>query len=137
MTMTESDRLLVGVGVVLVQDDAILLIRRGREPGIGLWAVPGGKVELGETLVEAARREIAEETGLEIEVGEVLWVGEHISEFGHIVLIDFAGLIVGGQLAAGDDAMEARWVALDEAESLPLTDTMPSLVAVLRARTGT
>jgi 8-oxo-dGTP diphosphatase len=135
--MTGPDPLIVGVGVVLIEDDRILLIRRGREPGKGLWAVPGGKVEHGETLLEAAKREIAEETGLDVEVGDVLWVGEHISEHGHIVLIDFAGSIQGGELAAADDAMEARWISLAEAESLPLTDTMHALVAVLRARSGT
>ncbi|HEY6634873.1 MAG TPA: NUDIX domain-containing protein, partial [Acidimicrobiia bacterium] len=94
MTTTGSDdgglgrRVLVGVGVVLTDADGrLLLIQRGREPGKGLWAVPGGKVEWGEKMRDAARREVAEETGLEVEVGDVVWVGEVIEGEHHIVLI--------------------------------------------------
>jgi 8-oxo-dGTP diphosphatase len=134
--MTNGDRPLVGVGVVLVEDGRILLVERGHEPSKGLWAVPGGKVDLGETLRDAGAREVAEETGLEVEIGEVIWVGEHISEHGHIVLIDFLGSVVGGELTAGDDAERAEWVPLRRAGDYPLTPTMYELIETLGHRPG-
>ena len=73
-----------------------------------------------------------EETGLEIEVGEVVWVGEFIDERNHLVLIDFDGVVVGGNLSASSDAAEARWVLLDEARGYPLTLTMHDLIETLR-----
>lgn len=129
--MTRSERPQVGVGVAVVDDDRILLVKRGREPSKGLWAVPGGKVDWGEPMREAARREVLEETGLDVDVGEVIWVGEHLSEDHHIVLIDFIGAVKGGSLEAADDAEEVRWVDLSVAEDYPLTPTMYELVEEL------
>jgi len=123
----------VGVGVAVVDEGRILLVKRGNEPNRGLWAVPGGKVRRGERLVDTARREALEETGLDVQVGEVVWVGEHIDDTHHIVLVDFAARVVGGRLQPGDDAVEASWVALDEAEALDLTPTMYELLDTLRA----
>ncbi len=82
---------------------------------------------------EAARREVLEETGLEVEIGEAVWVGEYIEDEHHIVLIDFAGRVLGGELNAADDAQDARWVPLDEASEYSLTTTMYDLVDTLRS----
>lgn len=126
-----SSRPVVGVGVVLVSERKLLLIKRGREPGKGLWAVPGGKVDHGETLAEAARREVKEETGLDVEIGEVMWVGESISDHHHLVLIDFRGTVISGDLSPADDAADARWVSLSEMSQYPLTPTMYDLISTL------
>ena len=131
---TRGDRPLVGVGVAVVDEGRILLVRRGNEPGLGLWAVPGGKVDGGERLVDAAAREVEEETGLTVEIGDLVWAGEHISDHGHIVLIDFLGKVIGGVLVAGDDADQAEWVPLEKVREYPLTDTMYDLIEVLLSR---
>jgi 8-oxo-dGTP diphosphatase len=132
--MTASDHHpLVGVGVVVVSEGSILLVQRGREPGRGLWAVPGGKVRRGETMRDAARREAREETGLDVVVGEVVWVGEHIDDEHHLVLVDFAASVAGGRLGAADDADDVRWVPLVDAAGYSLTPTMYDLLDTLRA----
>jgi 8-oxo-dGTP diphosphatase len=131
-----SDSPVCGVGGVVIEDGRILLIQRGRPPGEGLWAVPGGKVHLGETMTGAVRREVFEETGLQVRPGRVVWAGDSIGPGEppdwHFCLVDFLCEVEGGELVAGDDAMTAAWVELGEASSLPLTPTMFDLLDVLK-----
>jgi ADP-ribose pyrophosphatase YjhB (NUDIX family) len=98
-----------------------LLIRRGSPPAKGTWSLPGGKVEPGETHAEAAAREVAEETGLVVDVGELIGT----SEFSRYVVHDFRATVIGGTLAAGDDASDARWYTAAEVRDL---DTSPGLL---------
>ncbi|HLU53111.1 MAG TPA: NUDIX hydrolase [Acidimicrobiia bacterium] len=132
MTHAPVERPVPGVGVAVVANGRVLLVKRGREPGRGLWAVPGGKVELGETLTEAGKREVREETGLDVELGEVIWAGESIGPGStpawHYVLVDFLGRPAGGELSPRDDADDVGWFTAEEARALPLTTTMPSLI---------
>jgi len=125
----------LGVGVVIVDEGRMLVVERDRPPLAGSWALPGGKVRYGELLTDAAVREIREETGLEIELGEVVWVGEALGEGSppehHMVLIDFVGKVVGGELEAGDDARAAAFVPLEKLRCLPLTPTMYDVLDLL------
>lgn len=89
-------------------------------------------MRVGETLKAAAKREAAEETGLDVDVGDIAWVGEHLTDTHHIVLIDFYATVLGGDLDAADDAAEAEWVRLDMVDSYPLTPTMVDLIEKLR-----
>lgn len=128
-----SDRSPVpGVGVAVVRDGRVLLVERGRGALIGKWAVPGGRVEWGESLEAAARREVREETGLDVRLGPVIWAGEYIGPGDpptwHFTLVDYVGFPIGGTLAAGDDARDARWLTVAEAHALPLADSMPTLL---------
>jgi len=111
------------------------MVKRGRAPGQGLWAVPGGRVEWGEPLQVAVRREVREETGLDVEVGDLVWVGELVSPEGsprsHFVILDYRATVVGGRLSAGDDAEEVGFVTFAEARELPMPSTMWELLEVL------
>jgi ADP-ribose pyrophosphatase YjhB (NUDIX family) len=134
--MTNSaHRPIPAVGVAVVENGALLMVRRGRGPNAGLWAVPGGKVDYGESLRDAAVREVKEETGVDIEVEQVVWVGDAMGPGDppawHYTLVDFQARRRGGTAAAADDAEEVAWVALDQALELPLTPTMPGLIEVL------
>jgi 8-oxo-dGTP diphosphatase len=126
-----------GVGAVIVADDRILLVRRGRGAHAGRWAVPGGKQRFGETMREAVAREVLEETGLVVDVGDVVWVGDALDDGDppawHYALVDFACTVAGGDLRPGDDALDVAWVTLAEARELDLTPTMPALLDGLGA----
>jgi 8-oxo-dGTP diphosphatase len=109
------DRPIVGVGAVIVDQDRVLLIKRGSPPLLGEWSLPGGVVELGETLRAAAEREALEETGLVVNAGTVIEVldriipGKEAAPQYHYVLIDFLCTVHGGELCAGGDAADVRW----------------------------
>ncbi|HUJ64683.1 MAG TPA: NUDIX domain-containing protein [Acidimicrobiales bacterium] len=111
------------VGAIAVDDDLILLIRRGRGPAQGVWSVPGGRVEAGETLAEAVVRELYEETGLlGVCEGLVGWV-ERFVEDCHYVILDFSVTILSTvDPVAGDDAAEAAWVPLADVAELTLAE---------------
>ncbi len=118
----------VAVGAVVFKDRQVLLVRRGQAPARGLWAIPGGSMELGETLQEAAEREIFEETGVTIRAGEPILAFDVIErdDIGrvryHYVIVDMIADYVTGGLKAGDDAAEARWVSAAELKTLDASD---------------
>ena len=140
--MSAVKRPVVGVGVVVLRDDSVLLIRRGRPPRLGDWSIPGGKQELGEGVRDTALREVLEETGCGIRLIGLIDVVDGIRRDGdggivsHYTLIDFAAEWVGGEPVAGDDAAEARWVPLDGLEPYRLwrkTTRIISEAVALRA----
>jgi len=113
--MTEPPRPVPCVGVVCLRGAEVLLIKRGKEPRLGQWSIPGGRMEWGETVTDAALRELREETGVEAELLGLIEVLDHISEHGHAVLIDFAARWTSGEPVSGDDAADARFFPLEEA----------------------
>ena len=112
------------MGAVIKDDRGrLLLIKRGHAPGAGLWSLPGGRVEPGETDTEALVREMREETGLEIEAGQLIGRVRRPGPDGAVLDIrDYAATVAGGTLRAGDDAADARWVDTSELASLPVTE---------------
>jgi ADP-ribose pyrophosphatase YjhB (NUDIX family) len=124
----------VAVGAfVFDRDGRVLLIERGRPPGEGLWTVPGGKLEMNETLAQAVAREVREETGLVVEVGALACVVERMTEGYHYVILDYLARVIGGELAAASDVRAATFVDSDELARLPLTDGLLPLIARARA----
>jgi ADP-ribose pyrophosphatase YjhB (NUDIX family) len=119
----------LAVGAIVIHDDSLLMVRRGHEPNKGLWTVPGGRVEAGEYLSDALRREVREETGIDIEVGDLLGILEVAGEE-HFVILDFlAQPLDDATPSASDDAAEARWVPLRDVAKL---DCTPRFVDTLR-----
>ena len=139
------ERPIVGVGGVVIEDKRVLLIRRGTEPLKGQWSIPGGTLELGETLVEGAARELKEETGLEVSVLEMIELFERIN-FGrgadqawktleerrrprfHFVIVDYLCERVSGEVMAGSDVTDVEWANEDELEKFSLTPTATRVI---------
>lgn len=122
------DRPVLGIGALIIEENRILLVERGREPLRGYWSLPGGVLETGETLHEGIRREVLEETGLVIEPLQVVEVFERIirdadgrAEY-HYVLVDYLCTVSGGVMAAADDACRAEWFPKQHLAELRLTE---------------
>jgi 8-oxo-dGTP diphosphatase len=125
---------LVGVGAIIIEDDRVLLVKRAHPPLQAQWSIPGGVLEVGEMVREAALREAREETGLIVEPGELLGVYDRILYNAekrvqyHYVLIDFLCRRVGGELLAADDAAEVRWFTREELPRLNLTEDTQDVI---------
>jgi mutator protein MutT len=127
-------RPLVGVGAVIRKGRRVVVVRRKAPPFEGQWSIPGGLVEVGESLREAVAREAREETGLTVEVGELLEVFERILPDArgrtkyHFVLLDYLCRPVGGRLRAGSDAAEAQWAASRQLDRLAIADSAKRVI---------
>jgi ADP-ribose pyrophosphatase YjhB (NUDIX family) len=116
--------------VIMDRGNRLLLIKRGHEPGTGLWSLPGGRIEPGETDQQAVAREILEETGLRVECGDLLGTVELPGLAGAVIEVsDYRAVVTGGELAPGDDAADARWVSAAELDALPLTSGLAGYLA--------
>ena len=129
----------VAVGAVVFKDGCVLLVRRGKPPGEDLWAIPGGSVEIGETLQAAAEREILEETGIQIRALKPIYTFDVIDRDAagkvrfHYVIVDLAADYIMGEPVAGDDALEARWVSALEINDLGVS---AATLKLLKSRYG-
>lgn len=125
------------VGVVCLRGDEVLLIRRGTAPRLGEWSLPGGRIEPGERAVDAALRELAEETGVEARILGLVDVVDGVfpEAARHYVLIDYAAEWIGGEPVAGDDAADARFMPLDQAlAAVDWSETRRIIVEAVRIR---
>ncbi len=128
----ESPR--VGVGALVIHENKVLLIKRGVAPSEGLWAVPGGSLELGETLQAGAERETLEETGVKVSVKKPVYAFDYIERDDdgnikfHFVIVDLLADYVSGEPVGRDDALEARWVGKEGIKTLPLGENTLKLL---------
>jgi mutator protein MutT len=133
---------IIGIGAVIVEHGRALLVRRATEPLIGEWSVPGGMLELGETLRDGVRREVLEETGIAVEPGEVLDVFDSIftdtlgrTQY-HYVLIDYLCRPLSGEARAGSDVSDVRWVNTDALPAMNLRESIEQVVRKGLQRAG-
>ena len=128
------ERPVVGVGGVVIEDGRALLIRRGHPPLEGEWSIPGGTLEVGEALLDAVQRELAEETGIEVRVGDLIEVFERIfpDKKGHpkyhFVILDYLCEVVHGTARAGSDVTHVAWAAESDLQKYSLTPTAMRVV---------
>jgi ADP-ribose pyrophosphatase len=129
----------VATGAVVIKNDKVLLVKRKNSPSKNRWAIPGGRVMAGERLHTAVKRELKEETGVEVDVGDEIHVFDVIERNAedqvlvHYVIIDFEAFYRSGELRPGDDALDARWIGSDEIEQL---DVNESSLELLRRKFG-
>ena len=126
----------IGIGAVIFRDGEVLMIRRGKAPRKGEWAIPGGRQELGETVAEGARREVLEETGVTCRIGGLIDVVDGINRDAdgtlvyHYTLIDLWGEWIGGEAVAGSDAMAACFMPLSDVAELELWPETRRIIAM-------
>lgn len=124
----------VGVGAVILHEGRVLLVKRGGQPSAGKWSLPGGLVNLGETTVEAVRREVAEECALTIRAVGVAGVVDRVVRDAdgrvryHYVLVDYLAYPESGVAAAGSDAADVRWVEVERVEELDITEGLVEMI---------
>ena len=127
----------VAVGAIVFKEEKILLIKRNKAPHKDLWAVPGGSVELGETLQEAAEREVHEETGLNIKAGKPIYTFDLIERDNagnvrfHYVIVDLEAEFISGELRPADDALDARWFTPESLERTAMSKSTRTLLQKL------
>jgi ADP-ribose pyrophosphatase YjhB (NUDIX family) len=132
---------LVGVGAVIVADARVVLVKRGKAPLLGEWSIPGGMLELNETVRAGAEREALEETGLVVHATELLGVFDRVIPEGgrtlyHYVLIDFLCEVVSGELCASGDATDVRWFTQAQVSELKLAQDTASVIALAIERSA-
>ena len=136
------DRPWVGIGCIVFREEAVLLVRRGKPPRIGEWSLPGGAQHVGEKAEEAARRELREETSIEVGEMALAYVFDAINEDEdgraryHYTIIDFAALWLEGEARAGDDVSEVAWALPHELVAYDLTEAAHEAIAAARAALG-
>jgi ADP-ribose pyrophosphatase YjhB (NUDIX family) len=129
---------IAAVGAFLFDAEGrVLLVERAKDPGKGLWTVPGGRLEPRETLAQAVAREVREETGLIAEVGPLVCVAERIADDYHFVILDYLARVIGGTLVAASDASAARFVADSELAEMKVTDGLVDVLERARATYAT
>ena len=142
MSRSYPNRPIVGVGAVVFRDDRVLLIRRGKPPRMGDWSLPGGMQEIGETVFEAAAREVREETGVTISDIALIDVVDSITRDGdarvqfHYTLVDVVAKWRSGEPAGGSDAMHAEFMSFDEVSKIVLWRETHRIIAKAREMCG-